>query len=144
MSHRYHTLPLVCLGIAATISSVFSQSTVPTPDRFTGLKEDELLQQYVVVSPASVSEKAQVLQRLTPTERSYLWRVHLTVYLTQRPDLTRDQQSVIFDTLSIATPELFATPDPGDPTWRSRVHEPLDRLQRRGLQLFAKEEAAEI
>ena len=139
-----HTLPLICLGIATAISSVLSQTPVPTSNPFADLKENELLQQYVTMSPAPMSEKAQVLQRISAVERSYLWRVHLGIYLMQRPNLTPDQQSVILDTLSIATPQLFVAPDPNDVTWRSKVHEPLDRLRRRALALFAKEEAAEI
>src|ERR1043165_8666676 len=107
MSHGYHRLPVICLGIAAAISSAFSQTTVPPSNPYGDLKENELLQQYVTMSPAPMPEKAQVLQRISAVERSYLWRVHLGIYLTQRPNLTPDQQSVILDTLSIATPQLF-------------------------------------
>jgi hypothetical protein len=48
------------------------------------------------------------------------------------------------DIFAFASPQLFTASNPGDPVWRARVHEPLDQLRRRGLQLFDKEEAAEI
>ncbi|HSE15580.1 MAG TPA: bacteriocin fulvocin C-related protein [Pyrinomonadaceae bacterium] len=84
------------------------------------------------------------MQSLSPHDRSFLWRVHLALYITQRPNLTRDQQNVVLDTLAFASPQLFTAPNPGDAGWRTRVHEQMDQLRRRGLQLFDKEEAAEI
>lgn len=84
------------------------------------------------------------MQKLAPADRSYLWRIHLALYLAQYPTLTKDQQNVILDTLVITSPQLFTPPDGNDPTWREKVHDRLERLRQRGLQLFAKEDAAEI
>lgn len=43
-----------------------------------------------------------------------------------------------------ATPQLFGTPEPNNPIWRSQVLEPIENLRRRGLQIFSRDEIAQI
>jgi hypothetical protein len=84
-----------------------------------------------------------VMQTLSPIERSYLWKVHLGLYLARNLTLNRDQQNIIIETLDFISPKLFTPPDPGDPGGRA-MRERVDQLRRRRLQLFSKDQAAEI
>jgi hypothetical protein len=143
MFSAHNGLLVVSLGAALLTSALYSHTTYPGDDSNVSPQE-EVLQKYVAVSAQPVEDRIKSFQALSPKERSLLWRIHLALYLIQRPDLTKDQQNVVLDTLSVATPQLFAAPDLSDPGWRARVHEPLARLQERGLQLFNKQEAAEI
>src|SRR6185503_14565607 len=89
-------------------------------------------------------EKIQLMQALSPAERSYLWRVHLGLYLARTAPLSRDQQSIVLETLELIRPQLFNPHDPKDPSARPAALERVDQLRRRGLQVFSKDEAAEI
>jgi hypothetical protein len=106
--------------------------------------QGEILQKFIDVSALPMPDRIRLMQSLSPNDRSFLWRVHLALYITQHPGLTKDQQNVVLDTFAFATPQLFTPTSQGDPGWRTKVLEPLDQLRRRALQLFDKEEAAEI
>jgi hypothetical protein len=129
--------------VALVASSVLTQNPAKANNSETALKEKELLQKYVTLCGQTAPDKIQLMGTLSPTERSYIWRLHLGLYLA-RNTLTRDQQNIIFETLALATPELFRPPDPNDPRGRSMTLERVDQLRRRGLQVFSKDEAAEI
>lgn len=108
------------------------------------LNEGEVLQKYIALCAQGVPERIRSMQALSAPERSYVWRLHLGLFLAQHPTLTRDQQSIVIETLLLATPQLFGTPEPNNPNWRSQVLEPLENLRRRGLQIFSQDEIAQI
>jgi len=132
------------LAAFAAVSYLASQKTLSASDPYAELQEHEILQRYVAVSDQPVSERLQLMQKLSAAEKSYLWRIHLAMYVTQHIDLNKDQQSVVVDALALATPQLFASPDPSDVTWPTRFLEPVDQLRQRSLSLFPRTEAAEI
>jgi hypothetical protein len=84
------------------------------------------------------------MQTLSPVERSYLWKLHLGLYLARNLTLSRDQQNIVIETLDFISPKLFTPPDSKDPGARAMMLEHVDQLRRRGLQLFSKDQAAEI
>jgi hypothetical protein len=143
MLSSHSRLLLVCLGAVTLTSALFSHNDGRADDSKVD-PQGEVLQKFVDVSALPMQDRIRLMQSLSPHDRSFLWRVHLALYITQRPNLTKDQQNVVLDTLAFASPQLFTAPNPSDPGWRAKVHEQLDQLRRRGLQLFDKDEAAEI
>lgn len=140
--NRSH-LPALYLAVALVLSSLPTHGKASNSD--TPLKETELLQKYVVMCGQDGPDKIQSMQTLSPVERSYIWRLHLGLYLARtNSTLTRDQQNIILETLNVISPQLFNPPDPNNPTARSMTLERVDQLRRRGLQVFSKDEAAEI
>ena len=138
------TLPGVLVFVALVVSSItptYNAARANNPE--TRLEEIELLQKYVELCEQNDSGRIQLLQTLSPLERSYLSRVRLGLYLARNTTLSRDQQNIVIETLALMGPKLFNPADPKDPGGRV-ILERLDQLKQRGLQLFSKEEAAEI
>jgi hypothetical protein len=44
------------------------------------------------------------METLSTVERSYLWRVHLGLYLAHNPTLSRDQQNKVIEMMKLGTP----------------------------------------
>jgi hypothetical protein len=137
-------LPSVPLLVALVVSSILTHSHVRANNSDTTVKETEVLKKYVALCGDNSPDKIQLMQTLSPVERAFIWRVHLGLYLSRHATLSRDQQSVVIDTLALVGPELFSPPDPKDPGKRTATLEQVDLLRRRGLQVFSKDEAAEI
>jgi hypothetical protein len=135
------TLPGVALLVALVVSSTHNPAQANHSNL--ALKETELLEKYIVLSGQNTTDKIQLMQTLSPAERSFLWRVHLGLYLA-RKSLSRDQQDIVIETLALINPRLFSPPDPKDPRGRVMTLERVEQLRQRGLQIFSKDEAAEI
>lgn len=136
-------LPTIPLLVALVVSTILTHNHARANNSDTAVKETELLQKYVMLCGQNAPDKIQLMQTLSPVERSYLWRVHLGLYLA-RNSLSRDQQSIVIETLELISPQLFIPPDLKDPRGRTAILERVDQLRRRGLQVFSKDEAAEI
>jgi hypothetical protein len=119
------------------VSSIPTHNHARENNPVTVHRESELLQNYVELCEQDGPDKFQLLLTLSPVERSYAWRVHLGLYLARNSNLSTDQQNFVIETLNIINPKLFT---PG----RSMTLERVDQVKRRGLQLFSKDEAAEI
>ena len=106
--------------------------------------EGELLDKYITLCAQPIPERIRSMQALSATERSHVWRLHLGLFLARHPTLTRDQQSIVIETLLLTTPKLFGTPEPNNAVWRSQVLEPVENLRRRGQQVFSRDEIVQI
>ena len=136
-------LPGLYLSVAILLSSLPAHVKATNSD--TPIEEAELLQKYVVFCGQNATDRIQSIQTLSPVERTYIWRLHLGLYLARNGStLTRDQQNILLETLALISPQLFNPPDPNNPNGRSTTLERVDQLRRRGLQVFSKDEAAEI
>ena len=143
-ANRLRLLPRVFILVALVMSSILTHNHAKENNSVTESKETELLQKYVVLCGHDAPDRIQLMQTLSPVERSYLWRVHLGLYLARDLTLSRDQQNIVVEALNLISPKLFTPPDPKDPSGRVMMLERVDRLRQRGLQLFSKDEAAEI
>jgi hypothetical protein len=137
-------LPRVFLLVALVVSSLLTHNHVKGNNSYTALKEPELLQKYIELCGQNHPARMQLMQSFSPVERSYLWRVHLGLYLARNPALSRDQQNLVLETLELISPKLFTPPDPKDPGARVKTLERVGQLRQSGLQLFSKAQAAEI
>ncbi len=136
-------LPGLCISVAMVLSSLLAHVKATSSD--TPIKEAELLQTYLVLCGQNAPDRIQSMQTLSPVERTYIWRLHLGLYLARNGStLTQDQQNIVLETLALISPQLFNPPDPNNPNGRSATLERVDQLRRRGLQVFSKDEAAEI
>lgn len=143
MFAKLHTLPAIPLLVALIVPSTLTHNHAHANNSITAVKETELLEKYIVLSGQNAPDRIQLMRTLSPAERSFLWRVHLGLYLARNP-LSRDQQSIVIETLELISPQLFSPPDSRNPGDRVMTLERVDRLKQRGLQLFSKDEAAEI
>ena len=99
MFRTHCRLLLVCLGVATLTSSPFSHNTCRADDSNPDTQA-EVLQKFVSVSTQPAPDRIRLMQALPATDRSFLWRVHLALYVTQRPNLTKDQQSVVPESMN--------------------------------------------
>lgn len=136
-------LRLPPLLVVLVVSLILTHKVVKANNSYTALNEVELLQKYVELCGQNDPGRIQLMRTLSPAERSYLWRVHLGLYLARNSALSRDQQNLVVETLELITPKLFNPPDPKDPGGRA-TFERVEQLRQRGLQLFSKDEAAII
>lgn len=134
-------LRILYLFVASVVLSLPTQ--INGTDSDTQTQEAALIQKYVVLCGQNTSDRIQSIQALNSTEKAYVWRLHLGLYLAGNPDFSRDQQGIILELLTLTTPQLFNPPNPNKPNERS-VLEQVDLLRRRGLQIFSKDEAAKI
>lgn len=142
--NRLSRLPRVLLLIALIVSSILTLNHAKENNSVTAAHETELLEKYVELCGRNASDRIELMQTLSPVERSYLWRVHLGLYLADKLTLSREQQNIVLETMEFISPKLFTPPDPKDPGGREMMLERVDQLRRRGLQFFSKDEAAEI
>jgi hypothetical protein len=143
LANRLRVLGLTIL-VALAVSSTPMYYHAQANNSGTVIKEAELLKKYVVLSAQNTPAKNQLMRTFSPAEQSYLWRLHLALYLASHSSLSRDQQNIVIETLSLITPQLFSPPDSTDPNAGAVTLERVDQLRRRGLQVFTKQEAAEI
>lgn len=144
-ANHLRLLPRVPLLLVALIlSSIPTHNHAKENNSVTPLNETELLQKYVELCGQDGPDRIQLMQTLSPVERSYLWKLHLGLYLARNVTLSRDQQNIVIETLDFISPKLFTPPDPKDPAARAVMLEHVDQLRLRGLQLFSKDQAAEI
>ncbi len=105
--------------------------------------EITLLQKYTAISALSLTDRKALFAKSVSKDKSDLWRVHLALYLAQRPTMKKEQREVILDAISLATPELFSL-SPDNPLWKAQVGEPLQLLNKKALVVFSKSEGAEF
>jgi hypothetical protein len=102
----------------------------------------DLLQTYKLLN-SPLDQKRELFGKATARGKSNLWRLHLALAIARRPALQPGQQQVILEAISLATPELFEI-SRSDASWQQVVDEPLQRLRSHALEVFSKEQAAEI
>lgn len=146
MIHPLLRLPgILSLGALVLFSLLpLNRAHTNTENIYLELNDGELQHKYLRLCRQNVSDRIQSMRELSATERSYIWRLHLGLFIAQNPGLTKDQRTVVVETLQLATPQMFGTPQPNNPVWRSRVLEPLENLRRRGLQIFSSAEIEQI
>lgn|GEM_PF-3226350 len=105
--------------------------------------DEEAARLYRRLASLPMRDRRTIFNSLTPEAKSGLWKVHLRSYVTRHPDLTEEQREAIQSTIPLITPGLFATPQ-GTPEWQTNVHQPLQRLTEKFLEVFSPKVAAEL
>lgn len=72
---------------------------------------------------------------LTAKERSVVWGQAFSAFLTEHPDLTAEQQNILWELIELGNPELFAIQE-GDSRWSRDVVEPVADLVARAQKAF--------
>jgi len=102
----------------------------------------DLSQTYDAISALPIDSRRAVFRALSAEWKSELWRMHMTLYLSQHPELTGDQKSVILDAIALATPQLFEVSE-DSPEWQTAARS-LELLRERALEVFPHAVATEI
>jgi hypothetical protein len=108
-----------------------------------GTVEINLLRKYLDVSALSVLERKDVFRKESAQDKSNLWRVHLAFHLAKQSGLNSRQMEIIFEAIIFATPEIYEISRDSS-EWRVKVHEPIQLFTIRALEVFSKDEVAEI
>lgn len=101
------------------------------------------LNRYRELAELPVPERREAFIQASAAEKSSLWRIRLALSLANRSELSGEQQDVILEAISLATPELFSITSES-PQWKAQVDEPLKSLMQRALKAYPKKEAAAI
>jgi hypothetical protein len=83
---------------------------------------------YDILAGRPEAERKVLYRALQPEAQAALWRVHLSRFVEQHPDLNSYQRELIARFEEFLTAETFAAPA-GSDELRTQVREPLDRLQ---------------
>lgn len=129
----------VGLGFAFTTSLTQTVTAQQTQGRV----EQEAIRLYRTLSSLSMSSRRSLFNALTPELKSELWKVHLRSYLSKHPDFTEQQRDTIQSAIALITPQLYEIPK-DSPEWQTNVHEPLQRLTQKFLEVFPREVAREL
>jgi hypothetical protein len=105
--------------------------------------DDDILKKYYDISALPLTERKASFRNASSNDKSNLWRTHLALFLVKRPELNEWQKEVILAAVSLATPEYFEV-GPKNPTWRTKVQDPLRSLEEQILAAFSFEDGAKI
>lgn len=148
MPKKIHRLPLLLLAAGLFVTMMLSINTQESAlanntqsQSFTA--EGHLLQRYKDISALSMSKRKDLFRRASADDKSGLWKVHLALYLAGHPELTKEQKNIVLEAMALARPELFEISE-GDFAWSTKVNKPLKSFKKRALDVFSKEEGAEI
>lgn len=108
-----------------------------------GTVEINLLRKYLDVSAQSLLERKEVIRKESAQDKSNLWRIHLVFHLAKQSKLNSRQMEIILEAITFATPEIYEIPRDSS-EWRVKVHEPIQLFTIRALEVFSKDEVAEI
>jgi hypothetical protein len=97
----------------------------------------DLYETYEALSALPISSRKAVYRALSADAKSGLWRIHLTGYLTEHPELTEEQRGVIVDAIALVTPRLFEIAE-SNPNWLTDMHSPVELLKKRVLEVFPR------
>ncbi len=110
-----------------------------------GTKEDATsLQKFQEISNLeSMGERRNFFSKSSSVEKSNFWKIHLAYSFVKFPTLSKEQTSVILDTILLAKPKLYEL-DRKSPDWQNEVSKPIEAISNRALALFPKEIGVEI
>ena len=129
----------VSLGLGFTAS--LAQTGV---DQYAQSKdEQEAARLYTTLPSLSMRDRKALFNGLTPELKSELWKAHLRLYLSKHLDFTEKQRAAVQGAIALITPRLFDIPQ-DSPDWQTNVHEPIQRLMRKILEVFPREVAREL
>jgi hypothetical protein len=98
---------------------------------------------YEALSVLPIPSRKAVYRALSADAKSGLWRIHLTRFLTEHPELTEEQRGVIVNAIALVTPRLFEIAE-NDPNWLLETHPQVELLEKRALEVFPRGVAVEI
>ena len=136
-------IALIVLNI--TVGSAFTTASAQTgvSNQTQSVDEQEAAKLYSNISSLPVSERKAFYRNLTPEQKSGLWKAQLRQYLSSHPELTDSQKEVIQSAIAFITPQLFAIPL-DNPEWQTKVDLPVQRLEKRFLEVFTREVVREL
>jgi hypothetical protein len=103
----------------------------------------EITKIYEALSTLQISQRKAVFRTLSAEAKSDLWRMHMKLYLSQHPELTKDQKGVVLDGVALIAPQLFEVSN-DSAEWLTKVQAPLESLRKRALEVFPPTVVAEI
>jgi hypothetical protein len=112
-------------------------------DLGSGTNEINLLRKYLDISALSKSKKLDNLRTVSANDKSNLWRFQLALQLAKLPGLNSRQTEIIMEAITFVVPELYEIPR-DSPKWTVKVNGAVQLLTSRALEVFSKDEIAEI
>lgn len=104
---------------------------------------DDMAPLYAAISALPKGQRKRVVVALPAEVRSQVWQMHLTLYLSQHPELTEPQKNLVRAAMAFATPDLFGLSS-SHPDWETKVAVPAGVFTQRAFQLFPLPVAQEI
>jgi hypothetical protein len=108
------TIPAETILLKALTSSSDAQAAT---EWAAGLTSSEVRQEAGKIHRYPFAYRRAIMAKLSPEERSDVWRGHMRDYLDQMPGLTPDAVAAIDAAIEAASPDVFAAP-----TAASRAH----------------------
>lgn len=103
----------------------------------------DLLKKYEEVSVMSLEDTISSFAKLSPDEKSNLWRLHLTLQLIKSTKLNSNQTEIILDFISFLSAEKYKLSKESS-NWNSKVWKPTNNFVKRMKVSFTQTDIAKI
>jgi hypothetical protein len=101
------------------------------------------LEKYASVVTLPIPDPRLLLKDSQPADKSGQFKMHLAMQLVNHPEFNKQQVQVIFDAISLSTPEFFADSNT-TPANRTKADEALASLTRRAVSAFTHDQATQL
>lgn len=133
---------LLLIGVLFIVTLTSAQNTTSTSN-IRRRAEADILKIHFDLSDFPIKETKASFRNASSTNKSELWRTHLTLFLVNHPELNERQKRIISTAISLATPEFFEV-RPSEPAWKAKVLEPLRSLETKIVSAFSLNDGAKI
>lgn len=131
------------MGVSPVFVSTTSSAQTVANQRAQTSVEQEAARLYSTLAPLSMNDRKEVFIGLTSELKSEVWKAHLRSYVSKHPELTEKQKEAVQSAIALVTPRLFEISE-DSPEWQKNVDEPIQRLERKVLEVFSREAAREL
>lgn len=105
--------------------------------------EQEIVRKYYELSSLPLKGRKAAYKIASASDKSGLWRTHLTFSLLRHPEFNEWQKEIILAGMLLTTPDYFDVSS-NSPDWKLKVREPSHALERQIAVAFSREDAASI
>lgn len=102
--------------------------------------EDNAIQSYIKISSLPEDKQRDFFIAASAEQKADLWKVHMALAITKRPNLNKDQRGIITEAASLLTAESFETPAANNSSKMAL----LQSLSQRARAVFPRADVAEM
>ena len=143
--NKNNNLALIALLLIGLISSLTlnlsAQNRVSAENNQTkkAALETNVLERYIEISSLPLDKKKAVFVKITPVERSNVFKFHLALQFVNRPTLSQEQKNIILEGISALSADAYDKSKD-----KTNIQIQIQSVEERAKILFSKNEFVEI